>query len=792
MDLSTYVYMYILLILSLLITPSFGETLTHLNITNGALKCTIPGLCNIDCTEGPTTWLCHAIDIICLDGYDCLITCGNADCLEGTLQCPNGGRCDIIGNCFGSKSGSCFNNKDIYCPPSDDECTMDVKGAPVGQLLLHGGGGDLSFSGSPKEHNGKSMIDCPANKRCSIHCGDVYTGHYSCDQAIVNATSSAHLNLTGYSISSGEVYCPRSNVRGNTGICNIQMSSATGLSGLVIHAVEGYNDVSLSCKDGVQCYNDANPPQISCTAQDESTCVLTATNAAFTEWKCINESSVCQDYLIPTYAPTIPTFDPTNDPTIIPTTDPTIDPTSAPTTAPTIDPTSAPTTAPTIDPTSAPTTAPTSEPTADPTADPTSMPTVPPEPLTHLNITNGVLECTLPGLCTIDCTEGPTTWLCHAVDMICLDGFDCLIMCGNADCLEGSLRCPNGGRCDIIGDCDGSSTGSCFNNKDIYCPPSDHECTMSVKSAPVGQLKLYGGGGDLSFSGPQKEHNGKSIIDCPVNKQCSINCGYVYNQFSCDQAIVNASASSRLNLTGHSISSGEVYCPRNNVRGNTGVCHIEMASANGLSGVVIHAVEGYNDIDLSCKDGIQCYSDANPPKISCTAQDDSTCVMTATNAAFTEWKCVNESSVCQDYLIPTDDPTISTSDPTIGPTLNPTMDPSTVTSDPTRAPTAIPTRQPTSDPSSNPSVIPTQQSLSPSTTSPSSSPTTVSPTLLPSAIPTTTVPTSAMPTTAEPTTTTVVQTGTSDIEETVMGSRVFGVAPNPCIWLVLLIIFTLF
>eukprot|EP01083_Nonionella_stella_P184805 672171_1 len=335
------------------------------------------------------------------------------------------------------------------------------------------------------------------------------------------------------------------------------------------------------------------------------------------------------------------------------------------------------------------------------------------ETLTHLNITNGVLECTLPGLCTLDCTEGPTTWLCHATDMICLDGYDCLIMCGNADCLEGSLRCPNGGRCDIIGDCDGSSTGSCFNNKDIYCPPSDHECTMDVKFAPVGQLKLYGGGGDLSFSGPQKEHNGKSIIDCPANRQCSINCGYVYNQFSCDQAIVNASASSRLNLTGHSISSGEVYCPRNNVRGNTGACHIEMSSANGLSGVVIHAVEGYNDIDLSCKDGIQCYSDANPPKISCTAQDDSSCALTATNAAFTEWKCVDESSVCQDYLIPTYDPTSDPTNEPTAPTKAPTATPTTAptkapTATPTTAPTKAPTPTPTSDPTANPTTAPTK------------------------------------------------------------------------------------
>eukprot|EP01083_Nonionella_stella_P184807 672175_1 len=135
MDLSTYVY--ILPLLSLLTTQSLGETLTHLNITNGVLECTLPGLCTLDCTEGPTTWLCHATDMICLDGYDCLIMCGNADCLEGSLRCPNGGRCDIIGDCDGSSTGSCFNNKDIYCPPSDHECTMDVKFAPVGQLKLY-------------------------------------------------------------------------------------------------------------------------------------------------------------------------------------------------------------------------------------------------------------------------------------------------------------------------------------------------------------------------------------------------------------------------------------------------------------------------------------------------------------------------------------------------------------------------------------------------------------------------------------------------------------------------------
>eukprot|EP01084_Bolivina_argentea_P153993 268470_1 len=342
-------------------------------------------------------------------------------------------------------------------------------------------------------------------------------------------------------------------------------------------------------------------------------------------------------------------------------------------------------------------------------------------------------------------------------------------MCGNAACLEGSLRCPNGGRCDIIGDCDGSSTGSCFNNKDIYCPPSDHECTMDVKFAPVGQLKLYGGGGDLSFSGPQKEHNGKSMIDCPANKRCSIHCGDVYTgHYSCDQAIVNATSSAHLNLTGYSISSGEVYCPRNNVRGNTGVCNIEMSSANGLSGLVIHAVEGYNDIVLSCKDGIQCYSVANPPQISCTAQGDSTCVLTASNAAFTEWKCINESSVCQDYLIPTYAPTIPTFDPTNDPTIDPTTDP---TIDPTSTPTATPTVEPTTDPTSNPSAIPTQPSLSPPTVTPPRSP---------SAVPITTAPTTAA-------------TVTAAVVQTVMGSRVVGIAPsNVCILLVVLIIPTLF
>eukprot|EP01084_Bolivina_argentea_P259403 437685_1 len=349
-------YFLYLFCASLWIISSVGETLYPTDIVNGVLQCTSHETCAIDCTVGD--WPCSDIDMICMDGYDCTVTCSNGACLRSTIQCPNGGRCDVIGNCPSSSTGTCLNSCQIYCPPSDHACNVNVVGAVVTPLRLYGGGGDLSFSGSPVNTNERSTIDCPTNKNCAVHCASTAhkSGLTSCNALIINATTSARLDLTGVSIIGGDVHCPRSDVRGNEGICNIEMSDAGGLTGTLIHAVEGYNDINLACADSTQCYNAANPPRISCTASDDATCLLTATNAAYTEWKCVNESSVCHDYWIPTYEPTVApiTVSPTTAtriPTAIPTATPTVVPTSGPTdypsSGPTVDPSAIPTIAPT-------------------------------------------------------------------------------------------------------------------------------------------------------------------------------------------------------------------------------------------------------------------------------------------------------------------------------------------------------------------------------------------------------------------------------------------------------------
>eukprot|EP01083_Nonionella_stella_P174509 605164_1 len=224
------------------------------------------------------------------------------------------------------------------------------------------------------------------------------------------------------------------------------------------------------------------------------------------------------------------------------------------------------------------------------------------ETMTAYNITNGDLECTLPGVCTIDCRIGDPSnkWHCHSTNLTCLDGYDCLIICGVSDCgkaysANSRIKCPDGGNCVINADN--------FAHTPVYCPPSDHACTVTQR---IGQgMLLIGGGGDLSYTGSAIDYDGISIIECPVNKMCTIHCTGEFNKNhgeSCSETRVDARYAAQLDLGGNGITNGTIYCPQSNVRGNTNTCNIEMAYTNGLSGVLIHAIEGYNDINLSCKD----------------------------------------------------------------------------------------------------------------------------------------------------------------------------------------------
>eukprot|EP01084_Bolivina_argentea_P204262 348811_1 len=248
------------------------------------------------------------------------------------------------------------------------------------------------------------QITCESGTTCSIICiGE------SCHGTTIHASYAKQLTVTAdddyptitlyQQVQNAIIYCPNNGPLGNKK-CIIQSSSGLGFQylGTIIYAVEGFNDLDLSCQ-----YNPGDcvlGVEIRCRSDTLARCVVNDnTQSPFT--KCGNAaptnnptypSSYCQNYHLPTVSPTPsptsnPTPAPTNNPTPSPTEQPTPAPTSNPTPAPTINPTSYPTNIPTINPTSYPTNIPTEDPTLEPTVEPTLEPTTNPTPSPTINPT---------------------------------------------------------------------------------------------------------------------------------------------------------------------------------------------------------------------------------------------------------------------------------------------------------------------------------------------------------------------------------------------------------------------
>ena len=240
-----------------------------------------------------------------------------------------------------------------------------------------------------------SIINCPMNGECDINCGpDIYSGYSSCTGTIIHgSTDGGVLNL----FCSGLFACSQLSVHAeDVEFFNFTMARSFYDGGSMVYAAsfwfpsnengtknafmnllaEGFRGNSFYALNGwldIEIYqNDSswtNSGTMYCNTEYVDSC-----NFASNGMECISTNTICDNPVITTSAPTLPTSNPSVDPTTHPTTIPTVNPTSDPTMMPTREPSTDPTNAPTNNPSNPPTGAPT----ASPTYTPSTRPTVPP------------------------------------------------------------------------------------------------------------------------------------------------------------------------------------------------------------------------------------------------------------------------------------------------------------------------------------------------------------------------------------------------------------------------------
>eukprot|EP01083_Nonionella_stella_P061985 161290_1 len=313
---------------------------------------------------------------------------------------------------------------------------------------------------------------------------------------------------------------------------------------------------------------------------------------------------------------------------------------------------------------------------------------------------------------------------CRYFDITCLDYQNCHVQCGGEDttyaanyaCASARIYCPlNSGNCSV--DCDSNSAcqgvhiyggggdlvvrahtlRNAFEYATIDCP-NHHSCSYTSYSKNDRSITINGNHASIlnfeQHSGTNPLHS-QSPINCPYQAECNILCGNDADgsQHTCYYNI-NAQNASILNMevlpsTTKTSGLNNVRCPIDGIRGNTNTCNIFGYNPNSkrlLEDVRIYAVEGLNDVNLTCIG--PCFTQTNP-RIYCKEGFDDWCTITSiSDDHFNNWQCVEDNHAdCENYLYPTDVPT---PDPTVAPTPQPTIGPTKPTSSPTAAPSTSP------------------------------------------------------------------------------------------------------
>eukprot|EP01083_Nonionella_stella_P021157 58662_1 len=139
-----------------------------------------------------------------------------------------------------------------------------------------------------------------ANIMCRIEglCSVRSTGQNALFGATVDARAmvSGQLDIfaSGWnSLSHAEIYCPQPSGDAQC-LINVDGNDPDVLIGTRIHAVHGFNDIQINCKNN-DCYDPLNPPQMACSNDYGVWCNIGLDSAGI--WQCVgnNATSLCND-----------------------------------------------------------------------------------------------------------------------------------------------------------------------------------------------------------------------------------------------------------------------------------------------------------------------------------------------------------------------------------------------------------------------------------------------------------------------------------------------------------------
>eukprot|EP01083_Nonionella_stella_P180373 643066_1 len=168
----------------------------------------------------------ECLNIQCNDDQDCLVQCmGTKSCMNGEIHGPSNANLVVV--C--SALYSCFQST--------------INGPTNGNLTFTCGGGGC-IQNSPH-------IYCPIYGGCNVQCLSSQCHGLLLDaRSMINGSLSVHSAL---GLKEGTIYCP-----GNDNECIIAADGANTLDNLMIYAVNGLRNVSLSC-NASSCYNELYP-----------------------------------------------------------------------------------------------------------------------------------------------------------------------------------------------------------------------------------------------------------------------------------------------------------------------------------------------------------------------------------------------------------------------------------------------------------------------------------------------------------------------------------------------------
>ena len=135
------------------------------------------------------------------------------------------------------------------------------------------------------------------------------SGNWSCYYSDINGSFSNALEVSFSerdALRYADIFCPMDlKPKGSIKSCKIHSDgdSYIALTGTNIYAIESFYDVSIQC-DTLNYYS-FHRPKIYCTENYNINCEISLSNLTSNEWKCYNQSNLCNSYILPTHSPTI-------------------------------------------------------------------------------------------------------------------------------------------------------------------------------------------------------------------------------------------------------------------------------------------------------------------------------------------------------------------------------------------------------------------------------------------------------------------------------------------------------